>query len=124
MKNRAEAINNITMLLQNSLNKNFVNFGTFTITTIEYSDAFEESIEQKQIATQNAIKAQNDTVRIQEEAKQKLISARSEAEAMEIRANALKANSNLIEYEAVQKWDGKLPQYNGGGSIPFIDLNK
>jgi hypothetical protein len=27
-----------------------------------------------------------------------------------------------VEYEAVQKWDGQMPTYVGGGSIPFINL--
>ena len=42
---------------------------------------------------------------------------------MRIKSNALKTNKSLIEYEAVQKWDGKLPQYTGGGAMPFINLN-
>ena len=34
-----------------------------------------------------------------------------EAKSMTIRANALTKNKALVEYEAVQKWDGKLPEY-------------
>ena len=101
----------------------FLKFSTFSLTNIDYSDAFEKSIEEKQIATQNAIKAKNNTVKIMEEAKQQVISAKAEAEAMRIKSNALKTNKSLIEYEAVQKWDGKLPQYTGGGAMPFINLN-
>ena len=41
---------------------------------------------------------------------------------MSIRANALTKNKALVEYEAVQKWDGKLPEYMMGNSIPFINL--
>ena len=41
---------------------------------------------------------------------------------MQIRATALTQNKALVEYEAVQKWDGKLPEYLMGGSIPFINL--
>ena len=33
-----------------------------------------------------------------------------------------KANKALVEYEAVQKWNGKLPEYLMGNSIPFINL--
>jgi hypothetical protein len=29
-----------------------------------------------------------------------------------------------VNYEAVQKWDGKLPEYMLGNSVPFIDLTK
>ena len=42
---------------------------------------------------------------------------------MAIRANALSKNKALVEYEAVQKWNGILPQYMMGDSIPFINLN-
>ena len=59
---------------------------------------------------QEAIKAKNKTVQIEEEAKQRLILAESEAKAMTIKGNALKANPGLVSLEAVQKWDGKAPQ--------------
>ena len=42
---------------------------------------------------------------------------------MRIRARALSANKNLVEYEAVQKWNGVLPTYTGGGAMPFIKIN-
>ena len=41
---------------------------------------------------------------------------------MSIRANALTKNRALVEYEAVQKWDGKLPSYMLGNSVPFINI--
>lgn len=76
------------------------------------------------IAEQKAQEAVNNTKRIKEEAEQKVISAKAEAEAMEIKSEALSKNKGLTEYEAVQKWDGKLPQYMLGGATPFINLNK
>ena len=71
-----------------------------------------------------AEKAKNDTIRIKEEAEQRLIQARAEAEAMKIKSDALSKNKSLVEYEAVLKWNGNLPQYMLGNSIPFINLNK
>ena len=41
---------------------------------------------------------------------------------MSIKAAALESNPKLVNYEAVQKWDGKMPQYMLGNSVPFIDL--
>ena len=58
----------------------------------------------------------------EEEAKQKLLSAEAEAKSMAIRANALTRNKALVEYEAVKKWDGKLPEYMMGNSVPFVNL--
>ena len=74
------------------------------------------------IAEQKAQEAVNNTKRIQEEADQKVITAQAEAEAMEIKAQALAKNKGLVEYEAVQKWNGQLPQYMLGESVPFINL--
>ena len=79
-------------------------------------------LNQKVTAEQEALKAKNKTVQVEEEAKQKLISAEAEAKSMRIRATALTQNKALVEYEAVQKWDGKLPEYMMGGSIPFINM--
>ena len=99
------------------------NYKDTLLTAINYSDVFERAIESKVTAQQEALKAKNKTVQIQEEAKQKLISAEAEAKSMAIRANALSQNKALVEYEAVQKWDGKLPQYMMGNSIPFVNLS-
>lgn len=93
------------------------------ITNIDYTKQFEDSVEAKVIAQQKAIEEQNRTVQIEQQAKQKVISAQAEAESMRIRANALEANPRLVEWEAVQKWDGKLPQYQLGGATPFINIS-
>ena len=79
------------------------------LSNIDYSDVFEKAIEAKQVAMQRAIESQNKTRQIEEEARQKVISAKAEAESMQIRGDALKANPSLVSLEAVQKWDGKAP---------------
>jgi len=67
--------------------------------------------------------AKNRTVKIEEEAKQKMLIAQADAESMKIRSQALSQNKSLVEYEAVQKWNGVLPQIiMGGQSTPFIGL--
>ena len=80
-------------------------------------------MEQKVIAQQKAIEEQNRTKQIEEQARQKVLSAEAEAKSMQIRAEALEQNAKLVEWEAVQKWNGVLPQYMlGGGAVPFINL--
>ena len=120
--NRASATADILGKLQNQLEKKFINVSSFQIIDINYSDVFERAIESKVTAEQEALKAKNKTVQVEEEAKQKLISAQAEAKSMQIRATALTQNKALVEYEAVQKWNGKLPEYMMGGSIPFINM--
>lgn len=120
--NREEATNDILLKLRDQLTPKYVNVTGFQIVDINYSDVFERAIESKVTAEQDALKAKNKTVQIQEEAKQKLISAEAEAKSMSIRANALTQNKALVEYEAVQKWNGILPQYMMGNSVPFVNL--
>lgn len=120
--NREEATSDILVKLHDQLTSRYVNVTSFQIVDINYSEVFERAIESKVTAEQDALKAKNKTVQIQEEARQKVISAEAEAKSMSIRANALTQNKALVEYEAVQKWNGILPQYMMGNSVPFVNL--
>lgn len=92
-------------------------------TNLDFDDAYEKAVEEKVVAIQRAKKAINDTERIKEEATQTIKTAIAEADAMKIKTTALSQSKSLVEYEAVQKWNGVLPQYMfGGGSTPFIDI--
>lgn len=92
------------------------------ISEIKYSKEFEAAVERKVIATQNAEQAKNHTQQIEEEARQRIVAAKAEAESMQIRSEALSKNQNLVNYEAVQKWNGVLPTMIMGGTMPFISL--
>jgi regulator of protease activity HflC (stomatin/prohibitin superfamily) len=122
--NRDKGAADIKEILTQSLVGYPIILEAVSITNIDYSDVFEKAIETKVVATQRAIEAQNNTLRIKEEANQKIISAQAEAESMRIRANALTQNASLVQYEAVQKWNGILPQYMLGNSVPFINFTK
>lgn len=91
-------------------------------TNLDFDDAYEQAVEQKVVATQQAQKAKNETVRIQEEAKQTVATAQAEAEAMKIKSAALAQNKGLVQFEIAKKWDGKLPTMMMGNSIPLLDL--
>ncbi len=121
--NREKATGDILFKLQQQLKDNYINVTDFQMTEINYSDVFERAIESKVTAEQEALKAKNKTVQVQEEAKQKVIAAEAEAKSMAIRARALSQNKSLVQYEAVQKWDGKMPQYMLGNSVPFINVS-
>lgn len=121
--NRERAAGDILFKLQEQLKNNYINVTDFQMTEINYSAVFERAIESKVTAEQEALKAKNKTVQVQEEAKQKVIAAEAEAKSMAIRAKALSQNKSLVQYEAVQKWDGKMPQYMLGNSVPFINVS-
>jgi regulator of protease activity HflC (stomatin/prohibitin superfamily) len=94
------------------------------ITNFDFSDEFNHSIEQKVIAEQLSDKARNDLERIKIEKDQQITQAQAQAESIRIRSEALAQNQRLVEWEAVQRWNGVLPIYTGSGAIPFININR
>jgi prohibitin 2 len=122
--NRDKAATTAFESIRRNLADRNVEISRFEITDIAYTREFENSVEQKVIAQQKAIEEQNRTKQIEEQARQKVLSAEAEAKSMQIRAEALEQNAKLVEWEAVQKWNGVLPQYMlGSGATPFINLN-
>lgn len=93
------------------------------ITNLDFNDEYEKAVEEKVTAIQKAAAEKNKTVQIQEQAKQTVTTAQADAEAMKIKSQALAQNKGLVQYEAVQKWNGELPQIIlGNGSMPILDL--
>ncbi len=120
--NRAKAQVEIQNRIASALADKHILVTRVEISNIDYTKEFEAAVEAKVKAIQEAEQAKNNTVRVAEEAKQAVLTAKGEAEAMQIKAQALSTNSNLVQYEAVQKWDGKLPDYMMGNSVPFINI--
>lgn len=112
----------IKTILHDRLAGRYLIVDDFSIVDFNFADTYEKAIEEKQVAQQQALKAENDLRRIQVEAEQRVATAKAEAEAIRITADALKQNPDLIQLEAVKKWDGKMPQYSGGGAVPFINV--
>lgn len=94
----------------------------FQLTDVQFTKEFDNAVEAKVIAIQKADQARNNTVQVQEQAKQTVISAQADAQAMKIKSEALSQNQNLVQYEAVLKWDGKLPEYMMGNTVPFVNI--
>ena len=104
-----------------------------SITDFEFSPLFAQAIESKVEAEQKALKAENDLLRIEVEAKQReanaigvananIAEAKGEAEAIAIINKALAENPNYLEWLKTQAWDGKLPLVVGEGGTPFIQI--
>ncbi|HSA60189.1 MAG TPA: prohibitin family protein [bacterium] len=106
------------------LHPSFMAVDDFSIVDFEFSETFERAIDEKQIAEQNALKAQNDLRRIQVEAEQRIAQATAEAEAIRIQSEALKQNQGLVQLEAVKKWNGALPGIMMGNTLPFMDMGR
>lgn len=119
-RDKAQAL--IQEQLTEALAQRDVHVTRVELTEVSYTAEFEKAVESKVKAIQEAEQSKNQTVQVAEQAKQKIISAEAEAKSMTIRSQALSQNRGLVEYEAVQKWDGHLPTYMLGGTTPFINL--
>jgi len=95
----------------------------FNIVNFEFSKVFNDAIEAKVTAEQQALAAKNKLEQIKFEADQKVAEARGKAEAITIEANALRSNPLILELRALEKWNGTLPQVTSG-AVPFITLPK
>jgi prohibitin 2 len=96
------------------------------IVNFKFSDAFNQSIEAKQVAQQQALKAENDLKRVQIEAKQLVAQAEAEAQSLklkkqEVTPELVQLKQIEVQEKALDKWDGHLPSVTGGAT-PFIDF--
>jgi regulator of protease activity HflC (stomatin/prohibitin superfamily) len=95
----------------------------FNIVNFEFSKVFNDAIEAKVTAEQQALAAKNKLEQIKFEADQKVAEAHGKAEAITIESNALRSNPQILELRALEKWNGVLPEVTSGG-VPFINLTK
>lgn len=97
----------------------------FSIVNFDFSDDYEKAVEQKQVAQQDALKAENKLKQVQVEAEQRVAQAKAEAEAIKIQAQAItqQGGQAYVDLQAIAKWDGKLPQqFVPGSTLPFLNL--
>ena len=117
-------------------------FGMFTDNTnftqetvnFEFAAQYQQAIEAKQVAEQHALTATNDLRRIEVEAKQAEAQAQGRANAMLIEAKAeserqtlLRSSmtKELVQWEAIRKWNGQLPTVSGEtGTLIDLGLGK
>jgi prohibitin 2 len=81
---------------------------------ITLSAQLESAIEAKMVQEQEAAKARFIQQKTQIEADTAVIRAKGEAEAIRIRADAIRDNPGLIQLQIVEKWDGRAPLVIGG----------
>lgn len=134
VQTRSEVQNVIFESLKETLAPSGIVVTAFAIENLDFDDAFEQSIQGKVIAAQDALKMQNKTAERQEEARQQVIAAQAEADSAKIKADAeayaieavqkqLKESPDYIEYLKVTQWDGVLPQVVSDGVNPFVALD-
>jgi hypothetical protein len=48
--------------------------------------------------------------------------AEGDARAIQVEAEAIRTNPEIVRLRAVEKWNGQLPTYTGAGPLPFLDV--
>lgn len=114
--------NSVLRNLREKLTERGVMVTNVEFVNIDFDDNYEKAVEAKVVAIQKAAEAKNATVQVEEQARQRVIAAEAEARAIKIQSEALAQNKGLVEFEAVKRWDGKLPQYMMGNAVPFVSV--
>ena len=140
---RTQVRDEMEKMLSSRVVANHISITKFNIVNFEFSRSFNNAIEAKQTAEQEALRASNILRRIKVEADQKIETARGEAESIKLRAEAeakaieLKAaaeaqaqqilaevvNRDVITLRAVEKWDGVMPKFTGD-TLPFVSFGE
>ena len=147
IENRQNAADSIFELLKQELAPKGINVISLAIENIDFTDAFESAVEAKQVATQEKQKAktmqEQQTMEEEQKAERARIAAQAQADVEKINADAeayalkvkaeAEAEANkklnaslteeLINYNQILRWDGKLPTFMGGEStMPILNF--
>lgn len=134
VQSRADVQQKIQDSLSAALEPDGIIVAAFAIENLSFDEAFEESIQAKVIAEQDALKMENKTKEKEEEARQRVIAAQAEADSTKLAADAqayaikavqeqLANSPNYIDYLKINNWNGELPQIIGDGVNPFVNLD-
>lgn len=132
--------NELAMTIETDMKEKLLAFNIELVNTsiedMDFTDAFTNAVEEKQVAAQNKLKAETEAAQrvVEAEAEAQVRRVTAEAEAYEIlqraeaeaQANQKLAESitdRLIEYRYYEVWDGKLPQMvMGESTTPMVQI--
>lgn len=132
MASRARFEDEVRSMLDEKLNAEGFIVTEFT-SQITPPTSLTEMIDAKNRAVQAALKAENEVKEAEANAKIAVAKAEGEAKAMKIKADAeayynktiaASLSPMIVQEDWIEKWDGKLPTYSGGGNsaVPFIEI--
>lgn len=144
IQERARLVAEVQMAIQNAIQGPII-IESVQIENIDFSDAYENSIEQRMLAEVEVQKIQQNAEREKVQAEIKVIQAQAdadarvaqataeakaitltgnaEAEAINARGRALRDNPTLIELVSAERWNGVLPTTMvPGAAVPFVNV--
>ena len=130
---RDELANAIEKILAEKLEQYNIEVVSTSIEDMDFTDAFTDAVEAKQVAQQNKLKAQTEAEqrvieanaaaevkKVQADAEAYEVLARADAEAEANRKISESLTKDLINYNYAQSWDGKLPAIMSGSDGAVI----
>jgi len=141
---RGDIVQEITTVLKGEFDKRHLNLVSFGIREVHLPQPLQDALNQKIQAQQASeqqkyslaqaqVKAEQDVTQATGEANGVKAKAEGEAQAILTKAKAQAAANDLlaksltpplIQYEGLQKWNGKLPLFTAGGGTPMIDVSR
>lgn len=106
---RTEVTDAIQTQLTDKLSSYYIHVATVSIVNFAFSGSFNQAIEAKVTAEQNALAAKNKLDQVKFEAEQTIATAQAQAEAIKIQAQAINSQggADYVHLKTVEKWDGK-----------------
>lgn len=89
--------------------KGLVDIEDIPITHTSLPEVLQNAIAEKQIMEQKSLQKQYELDAAKKQAEITVANAQAQAESIKLQTEALARSPQLIEYEKVKKWDGKLP---------------
>lgn len=89
--------------LSSALQRNYIVVDDLLVRDVQFSEAFHNAIERKQIAQQQAQRMQYVLQKAKMEKEQRIIEADGDARAIRLKGKALAQNARLVQYEYLQK---------------------
>ena len=133
---RDELANAIELILSEKLEQYNIEVVSTSIEDMDFTDAFTDAVEAKQVAQQNKLKAQTEAEqrvieanaaaevkKVQADAEAYEVLARAEAEAEANRKISESLTRDLIDYNYALRWDGKLPMMMSGSEGGAVIVN-
>ena len=127
VKKREEVKMRALDLARKKIGTNFLIVVDLVLYHLSLSPELSAAIETKMVQEQEAEKAKFTQLKAQIEADTAIVRAKGEAEAIQVRGQALRDNPDFIKLEVVQNWNGKSPLVvgaEGGGANLLLQMDE
>ncbi|MFA5266068.1 MAG: prohibitin family protein [Opitutaceae bacterium] len=123
VKKRAEIKERTLELARRKIGEDFLIVSDIVLYNLSLSSELETAIEMKMVQEQEAEKSKFTQLKAQIDANTAIIRAKGEAEAIQVRGTALRANPDFIKLQILQNWNGRSPLVVGSsGSGMLLSL--